>query len=105
MSSKAPTVVSCPGKVLLAGGFLVLDPAHQGLVISTASRFYTVVQSAPSQEYTPDSFRIAVKSPQFADGRWDYVARRVEGEWEVEVAPGQTYVSYRLKWEVGMNLR
>ncbi|KAH9047887.1 Phosphomevalonate kinase [Lactarius hengduanensis] len=36
-------VVSAPGKVLLAGGYLVLDPAYSGVVVSTSSRFYTVI--------------------------------------------------------------
>lgn len=84
------TVVSCPGKVLVAGGFLVLDPQHQGFVISTASRFYTVVSPAPLPGDSPDSFRVTVKSPQFVDASWDYCARRVDGEWRVEVAPGQS---------------
>lgn len=78
------TVISCPGKVLLAGGYLVLDPAHRGFVISTPSRFYTVVQPAPTAGDTEDSFGVKVISPQFTDGRWEYAARKVDGEWEVE---------------------
>lgn len=84
----AATVVSCPGKVLIAGGFLVLDPQHQGFVISTASRFYTVVTPSPRADDTRDSFCVTVKSPQFTDGSWAYIAQRVDGEWRVEVAPG-----------------
>lgn len=82
------TVSSCPGKVLLAGGYLVLDPAYQGLVLSTPSRFYTVVQSAGTTPATPQgrqSIKITVKSPQFDDGLWVYNASRAEGgEWELE---------------------
>ncbi|KAI6026262.1 ribosomal protein S5 domain 2-type protein [Pisolithus microcarpus] len=52
----APIVVSAPGKVLLAGGYLVLDPAYSGLVVSVSSRFYT----------------ICVRSPQFIDSTWKY---------------------------------
>ena len=89
MALQPPTVVSCPGKVLLAGGFLVLDPAHQGLVISTASRFYTVVTTSPHEDDSPLRFRISVRSPQFSDGSWVYRAQRVDGVWAVEVAPGQ----------------
>lgn len=84
MASSSSTVISCPGKVLLAGGYLVLDPAHQGFVISTPSRFYTVVQPASRAEDTEDSFGVTVISPQFTDGRWEYAASKVEGEWEVE---------------------
>ncbi|KAI0051178.1 Phosphomevalonate kinase [Auriscalpium vulgare] len=60
-------VVSSPGKVLLAGGYLVLDPAYSGVVVSTSSRFYTVIQpagAAPAQ--------ITVRSPQFLDATWSY---------------------------------
>ncbi|TNY21498.1 Phosphomevalonate kinase [Rhodotorula diobovata] len=86
------TVVSCPGKVFLAGGYLVLDRQHQGFVVATPSRFFTVVKEAP--HHAPgapaqgageeDRFEVAVVSPQFDDGRWRYEARRVQGEWLVE---------------------
>jgi phosphomevalonate kinase len=42
--SPRTTVVSAPGKVLVAGGYLVLEPQYRGLVIATSSRFYCVVQ-------------------------------------------------------------
>lgn len=62
-----PTVVSAPGKVLIAGGYLVLDPAYSGIVVSTSSRFYTVIQ--PS---TCGSNTIQVRSPQFNASTWTY---------------------------------
>ncbi|KAI0063609.1 Phosphomevalonate kinase [Artomyces pyxidatus] len=58
-------VVSSPGKVLLAGGYLVLDPAYSGLVVSTSSRFYTVIQPGSAH-------KIIVRSPQFVDATWSY---------------------------------
>lgn len=80
------TVVSCPGKVLIAGGYLVLSPQHQGFVVSTPSRFYTVVQPVPASSVTStDRFSITVKSPQFTDGQWEYVAKKNEqGAWTVD---------------------
>ncbi|KAJ6625633.1 phosphomevalonate kinase [Mycena sp. CBHHK59/15] len=39
------TVVSSPGKVLVAGGYLVLDRAYSGVVVSTSSRFYTFLNA------------------------------------------------------------
>ncbi|KAI6125718.1 ribosomal protein S5 domain 2-type protein [Pisolithus croceorrhizus] len=64
-----PIVVSAPGKALLAGGYLVLDPAYSGLVISVSSRFYTVIRDgAPSVR--PNE--IYVRSPQFIDATWKY---------------------------------
>ncbi|CAE6430463.1 unnamed protein product [Rhizoctonia solani] len=62
------TVVSAPGKVLIAGGYLVLDHRFPGLVVSTSSRFYTVVQP------TSGEGKISVKSPQFENATWVYDA-------------------------------
>ncbi|KPV74363.1 uncharacterized protein RHOBADRAFT_48606 [Rhodotorula graminis WP1] len=85
---RAPTGVSCPGKVFLAGGYLVLDRAHQGFVVATPSRFFTVVDERHAGEAGAaaerDRFAIEVVSPQFDDGRWRYEARRVDGEWTVD---------------------
>lgn len=64
------TVISSPGKVLIAGGYLVLDPAYSGVVVSTSSRFYTVVRDPDSVAGTPN--HIVVRSPQFVDATWTY---------------------------------
>jgi hypothetical protein len=37
-------VASAPGKVLIAGGYLVLERPNAGLVLSTTARFYAVVR-------------------------------------------------------------
>ncbi|KAF9792672.1 phosphomevalonate kinase [Thelephora terrestris] len=60
------TVVSAPGKALLAGGYLILDSKYSGIVVSTSSRFYSVVFPAS----TPGI--ITVNSPQFVDAVWKY---------------------------------
>lgn len=46
MSYKAPTVtaVSAPGKVLLTGGYLVLDRDYTGTVFALDARIHVVVQ-------------------------------------------------------------
>ncbi|ELU42518.1 phosphomevalonate kinase [Rhizoctonia solani AG-1 IA] len=78
------TVVSAPGKVLIAGGYLVLDHRYPGLVVSTSSRFYTVVQPASRSE------KIIVNSPQFENAIWAYGVK-LEGDGiriEVEDATG-----------------
>jgi phosphomevalonate kinase len=71
-----PTIVSSPGKVLLAGGYLVLDPAYSGVVVSTSARFYTVVRKAVSR---CESSRIKVRSPQFLDAIWHYSVNFEDG--------------------------
>lgn len=67
------TVISSPGKVLAAGGYLVLDPAYSGVVISTSSRFYAVIQDLGRAN------ELQVRSPQFIDAVWNYKVE-VEGE-------------------------
>ena len=63
-------IVSCPGKVLITGGYLVLDRQYSGLVIATSSRFYTVIK--PSKKAQDSKINIKVSSPQFLDGNWEY---------------------------------
>ncbi|WFD26540.1 phosphomevalonate kinase [Malassezia nana] len=62
------TIVSAPGKVLLTGGYLVLDPAYTGFVLATDARFYTSVTSRSST----GAPLIRVRSPPFADATWVY---------------------------------
>jgi phosphomevalonate kinase len=68
-SPPAPTVVSSSGKVLLAGGYLVLDPAYSGIVVSTSSRFYTSIGG----QCPNGANQIRVRSPQFLNATWNYV--------------------------------
>ncbi len=67
------TTISAPGKVLIAGGYLVLDPAYSGVVIATSSRFYTTIFNTPnSTSNETNQSRIRVSSPQFEDATWEY---------------------------------
>jgi hypothetical protein len=47
--------VSAPGKALIAGGYLVLEPSNIGITISSTSRFYSTVALLVS-----DSFDVAL---------------------------------------------
>ncbi|OZJ04641.1 hypothetical protein BZG36_02021 [Bifiguratus adelaidae] len=67
-------LASAPGKVLIAGGYLVLDRAFQGFVIGTSSRFYSAVQEGASAR------TICVRSPQFEKAVWRYDLIEKEGE-------------------------
>lgn len=97
-----PVVVSCPGKVLLAGGYLVLDRNRQGFVISTPSRFYTVVrersnsniQATEQAKEGEERVKLSVRSPQFDDGLWEYEATKEDGEWVVKEYNTQGYVQH-----------
>ena len=77
------TTVSAPGKVLLAGGYLVLESPNAGLVVATDKRFYTTVKSVHTtiidSDGTPNdkrsendkAMKIIVTSPQF-HSTWAY---------------------------------
>jgi phosphomevalonate kinase len=91
------TTASAPGKILLAGGYLVLESPNVGLVIAVDKRFYTTVEftsggnmddmgtasskadndignAAPSDTFS-DTLSITVKSPQFRQ-EWKYLYQK-----------------------------
>ncbi|KIJ67899.1 hypothetical protein HYDPIDRAFT_25360 [Hydnomerulius pinastri MD-312] len=92
------TVVSAPGKVLLAGGYLVLDRKYKGLAISASSRFYAVVQDG--QGLTQGN-QILVRSPQFIEAEWRYTVT-VSDDGKVDVSEASEsknkFVHYALKY-------
>ena len=68
------TTCSAPGKVLLAGGYLILDRPHSGLVLALDARFYSRVElhefmDAAAAKTPATSLLIEVHSPQFDDER------------------------------------
>ena len=72
MSSTRPTVaISAPGKVLFAGGYLVLDREYTGLVFGLSARINVIateIHTGPGVQLT----EIVVESPQFQDAQWRY---------------------------------
>ncbi|KAF2856126.1 Phosphomevalonate kinase [Plenodomus tracheiphilus IPT5] len=66
-----PTAVSCPAKVLVAGGYLVLDRAYTGLVFGLDARIHTVVEPIKTKSGVTIS-EIVVTSPQFREAIWEY---------------------------------
>ncbi|TPX35407.1 phosphomevalonate kinase [Synchytrium endobioticum] len=86
-STDSTITVSAPGKVLVTGGYLVLDRQYSGLVIATSSRFYCTIKPLASPSSIPNESKltgstttshpcprnmIIVNSPQFLDGHWEY---------------------------------
>ncbi|EFW99269.1 nonsense-mediated mRNA decay protein 3 [Grosmannia clavigera kw1407] len=65
------TAVSAPGKVLLAGGYLVLDRAYTGLVFGLSARINVVAQAVKTSPGVQLS-DIVVESPQFLEAQWTY---------------------------------
>jgi len=79
--SQGTTLVSAPGKVLLAGGFLVLDPQYFGIVISTSARFYTLIRPLSTTSSESKDIRIKVQAAQFPKQQsvWEYDLSLSEG--------------------------
>lgn len=75
---------SAPGKVLLAGGYLVLDRDYTGLVYGLDARIHVLVQTLQTSPGLSLS-EIIVKSPQFMDAEWRYGFRETEENGGLEV--------------------
>lgn len=63
LSSQSSFRVSSPGKVLVAGGYLVLEAPNVGVSISTTSRLYVTVDL--TSESINDLVQVTVFSPQY----------------------------------------
>lgn len=61
------TAVSAPGKVFLAGGYLVLDRAYTALVFGLSARIHVLIDDVEGS-----GSEISVLSPQFLDAEWKY---------------------------------
>jgi phosphomevalonate kinase len=70
-------VVSSPGKVLLAGGYIVLDRKHSGLVFGLSARIHVLAQKIQTSAGVHLS-EIVVQSPQFLSATWRYGYHLVE---------------------------
>ncbi|CAE5958984.1 unnamed protein product [Arabidopsis arenosa] len=63
-------VASAPGKVLMTGGYLVLDKPNAGIVLSTNARFYAIVKPI-NEDVKPESWAwkwtdVKLTSPQLS---------------------------------------
>lgn len=109
------TAVSAPGKVLLTGGYLVLDRKYTGTVLALDARIHIIVQQLPrgkagrisardsagetnvkvdgdgstNAEGTADEENgeevVIVRSPQFVDAVWEYRIQRIPNGGGVKV--------------------
>ncbi|KAJ2747539.1 phosphomevalonate kinase [Coemansia sp. BCRC 34301] len=73
----AVTLASAPGKVLVAGGYLVLERDFSGLVVGTDACLYAAVQTQVLDfpgvhSLDEDDVPILVVSPQFTSAWWRY---------------------------------
>jgi phosphomevalonate kinase len=70
--------ISAPGKVLLAGGYLVLESDNVGLVVAVDQRFYTRIQWREGEDSIDPVVPITVQSPQF-NAKWIFSWNRATG--------------------------
>ncbi|KAJ6112954.1 Phosphomevalonate kinase eukaryotic [Penicillium capsulatum] len=85
------TALSAPGKVLLTGGYLVLDRNYTGTVFALDARIHIVTipeGSAVDEQDTEDT--VVVRSPQFVDAVWEYGVQRYENGGGVKVVQKNT---------------
>ncbi|KAG5366501.1 Phosphomevalonate kinase [Yarrowia sp. B02] len=61
------TTYSAPGKALLCGGYLVIDPQYSAYVVGLSARIYASVSHSEGHTNT-----VHVTSPQFENGEWTY---------------------------------
>lgn len=83
-TANATVAVSAPGKVLLAGGFLVLERAYTGLVLGLSARI-NVIAGDITSEPGVELYEIVVTSPQFQDAQWHYGYHHAEDGGGVKV--------------------
>ncbi|KAF2189800.1 Phosphomevalonate kinase [Zopfia rhizophila CBS 207.26] len=83
-SSLEPRAVSAPGKVLLAGGYLVLDRGYTGLVFGLDARIHVYIEPIRTNSGVILS-EIIVKSPQFQEAVWEYGYRLKENDGGIAV--------------------
>ena len=83
MASQA-TAISAPGKVLLAGGYLVVDRYYTGLVFGLDARIHAHIETLPTGDGL-QLYEIIVRSPQFIEAEWRYGYRLSEDDGGIEV--------------------
>lgn len=123
--SVSVTALSAPGKVLLTGGYLVLDRKYTGTVFALDARIHVIVQQlrrghrrgpsgsgscadtkaalgSEAQSQNPEGEEqeaedtIVVRSPQFVDAVWEYGIQRCENGGGVKVVQKGTGLVARL---------
>ena len=68
----------------------MLDQKYSGVVVSTSSRFYTVVKSGERK-----AGNVRVRSPQFVEAVWNYDVSVGEGE-TVQVVQSERYAFHNV---------
>lgn len=73
---------SAPGKALLVGGYLVLEPQYKSYVVALSARMHAVVSTADPLEQAKTF--ITISSSQFNNDHWSYILERKNGSQPIE---------------------
>lgn len=103
-AAPAEVTVSAPGKVLVAGGYLVTQRPHPGLVFSVSARFHTTVRqrrgaadepaaAAEAAEGALVGWEVLVESPQYHASYQFRVALRHTPSAEGDASSGTPYIA------------
>ncbi|GAV46674.1 hypothetical protein ZYGR_0A02670 [Zygosaccharomyces rouxii] len=68
---------SAPGKALLAGGYLVLDPSYRSYVVALSARMHAVVKTSDLEQNA--HFELKISSSQFNNDYWTYTLGAKDG--------------------------
>lgn len=63
---------SAPGKALLVGGYLVLDPLYTSYVVALSARMHAIISTCKPKEDRGDIINVTVSSTQFNNDRWSF---------------------------------
>jgi phosphomevalonate kinase len=85
ITSAPPAAASAPGKVLLAGGYLVLDRQYTGLVFGLDARIHVQIQRLTEVENHGREPQVLVRSPQFLGAEWRYSFHTTSDDTGVQV--------------------
>ncbi len=86
MNTATSNAVSAPGKVLLAGGYLVLDRDYTGLVFALDARIHVHIEDIHTTAGVTLS-EIIVRSPQFKNALWEYGFRVADKGGGIGITP------------------
>jgi phosphomevalonate kinase len=66
-ASSRELTLACPGKVLITGGYLVLDRDNVGISVATTSKFFSTIKVISDKRISSEApiLRIFIDSPQF----------------------------------------
>lgn len=83
MSELESRAFSTPGKALIIGGYLVLDPQYKSFVLALSARMHAVVRAFARPDIS--GVYLKVKSSQFNNNEWNYKVSRDNGYVPLEI--------------------